>query len=336
MRKLLLLAFLTFLVCNYSHAKYEGMNAPFLIKDGIRYEEFAIGFLEVVECEKDKSGHVTIPSTIPYEYFDKETGRMETVMLTVVTIGIRYYYGPDKGVFSDMEITGITIPNTVTGIGDCAFSSCTNLKTISIPNSVTNIGYGLFKDCINLETAELSENITGISSEMFFNCKNLTKVNIPKEVTSIGMYAFYDCESLKELNIPETLLYMDLNAFQGCSLSLNITDLNAWCKISKRQPDYGFGFFSPSLRLFLKGKEIKDLVIPSSVTYIPDDAFSCIIGITSVTIPNSVTKIGQYAFAGCHNLHTITIPNSVVEIGNEALDFCPLRNIYIDMTNIPQ
>ncbi len=340
MKKLLLFACFTFIVCNNTHAKYEGMGGYPLIKDGITYVEGPLGFLDVATCEKSKTGHITIPSTIPYEYFDEETGRMETVMLTVVTIGITYYdYGLDKGVFSDMEITGITIPNTVTYIGSYTFSGCTNLKTISIPNSVTEIGFGLFKDCINLETVELSENITGITWEMFYNCKNLTKVNIPKKVTAIDTYAFAFCRSLPQLEIPRSLTSIGFEAFYACgNLSLHISDLNAWCKINFG----GYGlhdwaiFYHSSLHLFLNGKEITDLAVPSTVSYIPDNAFNFFTEITSVTIPNSVNKIGRQAFVGCHSLQTINIPNSVTEIGYEAFDYCPLRNIYIDMTNIPQ
>ena len=69
-----------------------------------------------------------------------------------------------------------TIPNSVTSIGEYAFSHCTSLTSVTIPNSVTSIGEHAFSDCTSL-----------------------TSVTIPDSVTSIGEYAFYDCTSLTDV-----------------------------------------------------------------------------------------------------------------------------------------
>ena len=68
--------------------------------------------------------------------------------------------------------------------------------------------------------------------------------------------------------------------------------------------------------------EIKDLVIPNSVTSIGHSTFSGCSGLTSITIPNSVTSIGSYAFYNCSGLTSITIPNSVTSIGDNAFSGC--------------
>ncbi len=72
----------------------------------------------------------------------------------------------------------------------------------------------------------------------------------------------------------------------------------------------------------MNGTEIKDLVIPNSVTSIGSSAFSGCSGLTSVTIPNSVTSIGYRAFYGCSGLTSVTIPNSVTSIGDGAFQYC--------------
>ena len=42
------------------------------------------------------------------------------------------------------SLTSVTIPNSVTSIGDYAFDDCTSLTSVTIPNSVTSIGSGAF------------------------------------------------------------------------------------------------------------------------------------------------------------------------------------------------
>ena len=52
------------------------------------------------------------------------------------------------GAFSGCSsLTSISIPDSVTSIGDRAFKDCSNLTSISIPDSVVNIGGGAFDDC---------------------------------------------------------------------------------------------------------------------------------------------------------------------------------------------
>lgn len=119
-------------------------------------------------------------------------------------------------------------------------------------------------------------------------------------------------------------------AFQDCTslASVHISDLFAWCNISFS------GAWSNPLQyahhLYLNGEEIKDLVIPTSVTSIGKLAFCGCSGITSVFIPNSVIQIGADAFSDCSSLNSVTIPNSVTDIGNYAFAGCSsLTNITI-------
>ena len=77
-------------------------------------------------------GDVTIPDRIP------ET----TNGLPVTSIGYYYdSYGDRLGAFEGCNsLTSVTIPTSVTGIGDGAFEACCSLTSVTIPDSVTNIG----------------------------------------------------------------------------------------------------------------------------------------------------------------------------------------------------
>ena len=57
------------------------------------------------------------------------------------------------------SLTNINIPDSVTSIGDFAFSGCDSLTSINIPNGVTNIGQGAFKNCGSLSPQVKSDII---------------------------------------------------------------------------------------------------------------------------------------------------------------------------------
>ncbi len=199
---------------------------------------------------------------------------------------------PEKVTYNGIECS-------VTSIGACAFVSCSGLTSISIPNSVTSIGEWAFSGCTGLTSVTIPNGVMSIGSYAFSDCSGLTSVTIPNSVTSIGESAFSDCSGLT---------------------SVHISDLAAWCKVS-----FDGGSANPlyyAKHLYMNGSEVKDLVIPNSVTSIGSGAFSGCSGLTSVIIPNSVTSIGQWAFSKCSGLTSVTIPNSVTSIGNYAFQYC--------------
>ena len=97
------------------------------------------------------------------------------------------------------SLTSVTIPNSVTSIGDYAFDGCSGLTSVTIPNSVTAIGNSAFDGCSGLTSVTIPNSVTSIGESAFCGCSGLTSVTIPNSVTSIGKSAFYGCSGLKEV-----------------------------------------------------------------------------------------------------------------------------------------
>ena len=94
------------------------------------------------------------------------------------------------------------IPNSVTSIGNYAFSGCSALTFITIPNGVTSIGFGAFYYCFSLTSVTIPNSVTSIGDKVFSCCFDLTSITIPNSVTSIGEYAFSLCEKLISVTVP--------------------------------------------------------------------------------------------------------------------------------------
>ena len=92
-----------------------------------------------------------------------------------------------------------TIPNSVTSIGEFAFSGCSGLTSVTIGNSVTSIGKYAFSGCSSLTSVTIPNSVTSIGDYAFRKCSRLTSVTIPNSVTSIGEQAFEGCSSLRDV-----------------------------------------------------------------------------------------------------------------------------------------
>lgn len=225
-------------------------------------------------------GELTIPSTIDGH--------------TVVKLGQVSF----DGTFEECSgLTGITIPDTVTTIGNSAFKNCKGLRTVTLPNSVTSLGTSAFYGCSGLSSVTLSNNLSSIGDNAFYNCSGLKSISFPSSLTKIGSSAFYGCTGLKELVIPDNITEIGSSAFYGC-------------------------------------KGLKNVTLSKNMTILNNEIFAYCSGLTSIIIPESITTIGSTdmgwysAFVGCTNLEKILIPDTVASIQKDAFKDCKKLTIY--------
>lgn len=232
-------------------------------------------------------------------------------------------------------ITSVTIPDSVTYIGNYAFQGCSSLESIVIPDGVTYVGEGAFDGCTALTSVSIPAKVIHIGWYAFRGCTSLkSTVTIPGSVTSIGHNAFEGCTCLESVTISDGVTAIGLGAFEGCTSLTSVvmphhmnsakilTNTFRGCSSLKSVtiPD---GITSIERYAFEGCTSLTSVSIPGSVTTIELNAFEGCTCLESVTIPNSVNAIYDGAFAGCTRLESVTIPDGVTHVGEGAFDGCP-------------
>ena len=160
--------------------------------------------------KNDYTGNIVIPSTVNYN------GKSYSVTSIKESAFSNYnHFILDKDTIV-RGVTSVTIPNSVTSIGNYAFYGCSGLTSVTIGNSVTSIGSRAFGGCTGLTSVTIPNSVTSIGNYAFYGCRALTSVTIPNSVTSIERNAFYDCTGLTSVTIPNSVTSIGYDAFYGC------------------------------------------------------------------------------------------------------------------------
>ncbi len=213
----------------------------------------------------------------------------------------------------------VDIPQGVKSIADSAFHGCGGrLTSVSIPSSVTNIGEASFVDCKSLVDIEIPEGTESIGDRAFNGCDNLTGISIPSSVKSIGSEAFIGTKWLENEREKNPCVTVNRILIDGRTCSGSISILK--------------GVEIIAGGAFLGCKELKSINLPESLTYIGDVAFYGCGSLANINIPENLVSIGDYAFYGCSSLASISIPAGVTSIGSETFYGCS-SNLILKVVN---
>ena len=202
------------------------------------------------------------------------------------------------------SLKNLVIGNSVTTIGNSAFSDCTGLTTVTWNarnvQDFQSTGGRPFSNCKNLTEFVFGDEVEHIPAYLCYKLTTLKNLVIGNSVTSIGEWAFHRCTSLTEVTIPNSVTTIGGLAFYSCTGLQKVTIGNSVKSIGDK------AFY------FCNG--LTEVSIPNSVTSIGSGTFEDCTGLKTVTIGNSVKSIGSWAFSSCTSLTAITIPNSVTSI----------------------
>ena len=237
----------------------------------------------------------------------------------------------------------VSIAETVSDIGYCAFSNCSNLESVVLSNGIFTIGDGAFEYCANLREIEIPDSVATIGDSAFYGCHSLQEVVIPNSVVRIGNSAFENCEKLISITFPDSITYLEGNICAGCTSLRSVVipdsvesignnafkncrslrevrtnarsiDSDAFysCEsltsvtfTSQDHVDIGWHAFSGCTKL-----TSVEFAPEMEYAYIENYAFQNCVSLQNITFPKEVSGLCEYSFVGCTGLKEIVIPGN--------------------------
>ena len=185
--------------------------------------------------------------------------------------------GIGSSAFSGSGLTTVTLPNSLTYLGDYAFSGCKDLASISIGTGITEIPYNCFTGCNALTSVDLPEHVTSIGGGAYSYCNGLVSITLPDHIQTVGASAFASCSNLEEVVIPDNVTTLGTGAFQ------------------------------------YDGK-LKYVQIGKGITTLEKDLFNSCESLSSVELSEGLTAVKAFVFENCSSLKTVTFPSTLTTL----------------------
>ncbi len=265
---------------------------------------------------------------------------------TVTVDGIVYTLYADHAAVTDYtgNAKELIIPGTVEGLSVTAVEkeafSNTHAVSVTLPESVTVIGDGAFCAMYSLESVTCP-GVKEIGMQAFYMDEKLQSFTFPEGLTKIGMLAFSGCKRLAKINVPSTLTEIGSDAFLGTAwftaqqqfeVPVEINNIVIAAAQSKGVVTIPDGVTVINTAAFANCKNITEIQLPDSVTEIKADAFSGCTALTTLTLPAGVTVIPDGMCSGCTALTAFEAAGKVTAVGDNAFRNTGLTDIELPDT----
>lgn len=190
------------------------------------------------------------------------------------------YIGKGQEIILPQEIEGFPVQR----IESRAFHR-TNVKTVVIPDSISSMGREAFAQCTNLVSVKLSPTMRVISGEAFASCSKLENVVIPPSVDTMISRAFR-YTGIRSITLPPNMVFRS----------------------------YADGTPIPSPEVFESCSKLETVVLPETMTVLPEKTFSGCTSLKQVELPPRLEVIQEDAFSDCKGLQQLPLPETLTTI----------------------
>ena len=324
-------------------------SGAFLLCDSLTSINIPDG-VETIEGEAfkycEKLANITIPESVSYiggetfadtKWFNKQAdglvyagnnayaykGAMPQNTTVTLKEGTKSIAG--NAFYSEENLAGIILPDSLISVGDYAFYQCENLKSVSIGKNVEKIGESAFEECTSLESITIPEKVTSISSNCFSECSALKNAELPSNLEIISDSAFRHCVSLENIEIPDSVSVLEDETFAFCEKLKSVSICSKLKSI-----DYRTFYECPALEKITVSGDNKYFSSKDGVMYNKGKTQIVVYPESKkdaeYTVPDTVTIIGYSDYTDDNyienpNLKTIVIPKSVKVIKYQSIGF---------------
>ena len=222
------------------------------------------------------------------------------------------------------KIRSVVIEPGATSIGSCAFHDFEYMMNLTIPATVTRIGNDAFSNCGRLTSVYITDlaawcaitfedNPLYSASKLYVNGSLVTDLVIPSGATVVSDNAFASFTAITSVTIPEGVTRIGKNAFGGCTGIVTVS-LPSSAKVID---EYAFNDCTA----------LESAEIPSGVTTIGHSAFRNCVSLATLTLGEGLKTIGGYAFSNCDALTELTLPAGVEQVDDYAFETCDALKI---------
>ncbi|MDD6094944.1 MAG: leucine-rich repeat protein [Clostridia bacterium] len=232
----------------------------------------------------------------------------------------------------------MTLPESLTSIGDNAFFDCSKCLEIAIPKNVTQIGESAFKYCDSILSVTLPEGLKEVKTGTFASCASLKRVIMYPSVEKIGYSAFVGF-NLRNFSYLGTEEQWNSIVIEAKNYDLTDAPRNYCAAISEVEPLIIYGFAGESVdwalnydakEITLSGEgsageyEFRPNGLESSAKW---GKYSVIT--ETVVVEEGITDLGVLSFYNFASLKEVRLPASLESIGlNVFLGCTALSDVY--------